>query len=930
MSRFTLYVALCALHLPSAIVAQETKLPLDPAVRHGTLENGLTWYVRANNYPENRAELRLVVNAGSVLEDDDQRGLAHFVEHMAFNGTKRFEKQALVDFIEGLGMRFGAHLNASTSFDETIYQLQVPTDSAGVLTRALDILEDWAQGIAFEPEEIDRERGVVVEEWRLGLGAESRMFDQQLPVLLAGSRYAIRLPIGDKQTLETFPHDALKRYYRDWYRPDLMAVMAVGDFDADSVAAVIRTRFAALARPANPRPRPVPVAPLTDTTLVAVATDAEATSSRATVAWRLVEREPGTVAAFRAMLVSELHDLILNQRLDELTRRENPPFIGAGAGRSRFVRPVLFASLGVVVADGGLERGLAAAATESERIRRHGFTETELARAREEFIRAYERAFAEREKTSSGSLIGEYVSNFLEGVPAPGIAKESELAKELIPRITLAEVNEAGREASGARGRILLVNAPEKDGLAPPDARALLGVLEGAAGEEVAAYTDVVGSEPLVPDGPTPGRITAQSTNPVLGTTEWTLSNGVRVLLKPTDFKADEVLLSGWSPGGASLAPDRDWLSDAFAAPLVGLGGLGSFDATTLQKKLAGKVASVEASITLTQEGVSGSASPRDLATLFELVWLRMTAPRADTVAFRAFISNVRSAIANRGADPDAVFSDTLAVTLSQHHPRTRPITPARIDSLDLGAAYTFYRDRFSDASDFTFAIVGAFHLDSIRPLVERWLGALPSTQRRETWRDPGITGPRGVVERLVRKGVEPRSRTQIVFAGPMPYSRRDRAVIRGLASVLEIRLRELLREALGGTYDVSVFGSASRIPRAEYSFSIGFSSAPERADELVRTVFAAIDTVRASGPAERDVQKVVEAEARARETALRQNGYWLGQIAYVAQTGEPPQPVVDPRGDGALFTRDALREMARRVLDPANYIRVTLLPESK
>ena len=914
---------------PPLFAQEDARLPLDPAVRHGKLPNGLTWYVRANRYPEHRAELRLVVNAGSVLEDDDQLGLAHFVEHMAFNGTRRFEKQALVDFIEGLGMRFGAHLNASTSFDETIYQLQIPTDSAGVFPRALDILEDWAKDISFQAEEIDRERGVVVEEWRLGLGAESRMFDKQLPVLLAGSRYATRLPIGDKRTLETFPHDVLTRFYRDWYRPDLMAVMAVGDFDADSVAAMIRSRFAALPRRANSRPRPNPVAPTSDTTLVAVATDPEATSSRVTVAWRLPERDPGTTAAFRAMLVSDLHDLILNQRLDELTRRENPPYIGAGAGRGRFVRPVLFASLGVAVPDGGLERGLEAAATEAERVRRHGFTSTELDRAREEFLRAYERAWAEREKTPSNALIGEYVSHFLEGVPATGIAREFELAQAMIPGITLAEVNQAGQEASGSRGRILLVNAPEKQGIERPDGASLLGALEGVASKEVAEYADLVGSEPLVPSPPQPGRITAETKDAVLGTTEWSLSNGVRVLLKPTDFKADEVLLSAWSPGGASLAPDRDWLSDAFAAPLVGLGGLGTFDATTLQKKLAGKVAAVEASITMTQEGLSGSASPRDLETLFQLVWLRMTAPRADTTAFRAFVGNVRSAIANRGADPDAVFSDTLSVTLSSHHPRTRPITPERIDSLDLGAAWSFYRDRYADASDFTFAIVGAFKLDSIRPLVERWLGALPAIQRKETWRDPGIESPRGVVERVVRKGVEPRGRTQIVFTGPLPYSRKDRAVIRGLGSALEIRLRELLREALGGTYDVSVYGSVTRVPREEYSVGIGFSSAPERTDELVRTVFATIDTFRTAGPSEREILKVVEAEARARETALRQNGYWLGQITYISQTGDPPEPVVDPRGDGALLTRTALREMARRILDPANYIRVTLLPES-
>lgn len=917
---------------PHAAFAQDTAavLPLDPAVRHGTLKNGLTFYVRANHYPEHRAELRLVVNAGSVLEDDDQRGLAHFVEHMAFNGTTHFRKQSLVDFIEGLGMRFGAHLNASTSFDETVYQLTIPTDSAGVPGRSLDILEDWAHNISFDPDEVDRERGVVIEEWRLGLGAEERMFDRQLPVLLAGSRYASRLPIGDKHTLETAPREALLRFYRDWYRPDLMAVMAVGDFDPDSVVAMIRSRFTPLPRAPHPRMRVVPAVPVADTTMVAIATDPEATQSRITVTWRQPEQDNRTVAAFRRMLVEQLHDLMLNQRLDELTRRENPPFIGAGAGRGRFVRPVLFASLGLAVPDGGLARGLDAAATEAERVRRHGFAATELERSRHEFLRAYERAFAEREKTSSSSLIGEYVSHYLEGVPAPGIAVEFELARTLLPGITTAEVNAAARAATGARGRILLVNAPDKSGLKSPDGAALVAVLRDVEQREIAPYADVVADQPLVPEPPAPGAIVAERRDSVLGTTEWTLANGVRVLLKPTDFKADEVLVSAWSPGGNSLAPDADWLSDAFAAPLVSLGGLGAFDATALQKRLAGKVAQVDPGIATTSEGLSGSASPRDLETLFQLIWLTITTPRADTAAFRAFVSNVRSAIANRGADPDAVFDDSLEVTLASHHPRARPITPARVDSLDLGRAFAFYRDRFADASDFTFVLVGAFQLDSVRPMVEHWLGGLPALGRHETWRDPGVSAPRGIVEQVVRKGVEPRSSTRIVFTGPVEYSRASRAAIRGLASVLEIRLRELLREALGGTYDVSVSGSTSRVPRQVYSFTIAFSSAPERMEELVRTVFAAIDTVATQGPSDRDLTKVVEAEARARQTALRQNGYWLGQIAFIAQTRESPDQVVEPKGDGALLSRDTIREAARRYLDPANHIRVTLVPEGK
>lgn len=903
-------------------------LPLDPAVRHARLENGLQVYIRVNTQPEKRAELRLVVNAGSVLEDADQRGLAHFVEHMAFNGTARFQKQALVDFIEGLGMRFGAHLNASTSFDETVYQLQVPTDRIDILPRAFDILEDWAQGISFDPEEVDRERGVVVEEWRSGLGAEARMFDRQVPILFAGSRYAERLPIGDRKILETAPRDALVRFYRNFYRPDLMAVIAVGDFDPDSVEAMIRQRFSRLENPPDPRPRQEFGVPVAETTLVAVATDREATSNRVTVAWRLPGTPQGTAGAWRRHLVGELHDHMLNLRLEELTRHENPPFMAAGMGRWDLVRAAPIVSLGAIVQDGGLQRGLETVATEVERVRRHGFTTGELERSRQEFLRAYERAFTEREHTASSSFVGEYITHFLEGEPAPGIATEYELVQAFLPGITLEEVNAAARQATGARGRILLVNAPEKPGLAPPDGAALLAVVDRASRGDIAPYADVVANLPLVADPPRPGRIVEERKDSALGVTRWTLSNGVRVILKPTDFKADEILLGAFSPGGSSLAPDQQYLSAALAPTLVGLGGLGRFDETTLRKQLAGKAAQVQPQLAGISEGLSGQSSPRDLDVFFQLVYLTMTEPRADTAAFRAFQANARSAVDNRSASPDVAFSDTLTSVLTQHHPRTRPITPAAVDSLDLGHAYRFYRERFADASDFTFVLVGALNVDSIRPLAERWLGGLPALRRNERWRDLGITPPRGVVERTVLKGVEPRSRTQLVFSGPFEYSRASHAALRGAASVLDIRLREVLREALGGTYGVSVSSNVSRLPRPEYSFSIGFGSAPERVDELVRAVFVEIDSLRKHGPNDRDLAKVVETEVRSRETNLRQNSYWLSQLLSAEQMGDSPVRAADPRGDADLLTRDAIRAAAARWLDPANYIRVTLLPE--
>ena len=927
---------LCAVLLAAraaAVVAQApdttAALGTDPALRLGTLPNGLRYYIRTNRQPEQRAELRLVVNAGSVLEDDDQRGLAHFVEHMAFNGTARFPKQALVDFIEGLGMRFGAHLNASTTFDETIYQLQVPSDTLAILGRAFDILQDWAAGVSFDPQEVERERGVVIEEWRQGLGAESRMFDRQLPILFQGSRYAVRLPIGDRTTLETFGRDALVRFYRDWYRPDLMAVVAVGDFNADTVEAFIRARFTDLRGPAKERSRPVAAFPAADTTLVALATDPEATSSRVTVLSRLPEREALTVGAFRAALVDQLHDRMLNGRLSELTRRADPPYLGAGVSRGRFVRAARVYSVGAGVREGGLERGLDAALTETERARRFGFTATEFDRARQELLRGYERAWAERAKTPSGAFVGEYVDHFLAGEPVPGIDAEFALSKALIPGIGLEEVNAVARAVLPDRGRVVMVNAPEKAGQAAPDPATLLAVAGRVGKKDLAPYADAVTDAPLVANPPAPRAIVAERRDARLGTIEWTLAGGTRVILKPTEFKADEVLMTAYSPGGSSLAPDAGYLSAALATTLVGLGGLGPFDAVALEKKLSGKVARVGPYIATTQEGLSGGASPKDLETLFQLIYLRFTAPRADTTAFTAFLSNVRASIANRGSSPEAVFGDTLQVTLTQHHPRARPITPGAVDSLDLGTAYRFYRDRFADASDFTFVFVGTFLPDSIRPLVERWIGGLPILLRREQWRDPGIQAPRGVVTRTVRRGIEPKSQTQLVFTGPFAYNRANRAALHGLAEVLGIRLREVLREALGGTYGVEVDEAPTRIPRQEYSFSIGFGSAPARTDELVRAIFAEIDSLKANGPREQDLAKLRETGIRARETNLRLNGYWLGQLAFVDQTGEDPATIPDPRGDTDLFTAAAIRDAARRYLDPRNYVRVTLLPEA-
>ncbi len=905
-------------------------LPLDRAVKVGTLPNGLRYYIRKNGRPEKRAELRLVVNAGSILEDPDQLGLAHFAEHMAFNGTTNFKKQALVDYIEAIGMRFGADLNASTSFDETIYQLLVPTDSAHLLRTGFQILEDWARGISFDTTEIRKERGVVIEEWRLGQGAQTRMLKKQFPILLRGSRYADRLPIGTKESLEGFAPAALTRFYRDWYRPDLMAVIAVGDFDPAVVERLIRTHFSRVRARAGKRPRPEYSVPQRDSTAVAIATDPEATGTQVGLYILRPRRVEATVSAYRRTLVSNLYASMLNQRLYELTQKPNPPFIGAGGGAGSFVRGVDAFTLGAAVADTGILRGLEAVLTEVERVERHGFTAPELDRATQDLVRGYEQAFAERDKTESGAYVDEYIRHFLEKEPSTGIAYEFGMVKRLVPTIFLSEVNQVAQSWLRLPDRVLMVNAPEKPSVKVPGASELLALFDRVDRSDIAAYQDSVSTAPLVAADLVARPFLTERRDSMLGTTRLTLENGVNVILKPTDFKADEILLTGFSPGGNSTAPDSLFGAAVFATQLVGIGGLAEFPLIELQKKLAGKVVSVTPFVGAYQEGVRGQASPKDLEIMFQLLYLNFTAPRRDPAAVQAFKDNVRAAIANRGASPAVAFRDTLTVTMAQHHPRSRPITTAIVDSMDVDKSFAVYRDRFADASDFTFVIVGAFTVEGIKPLVARYLGNLPALRRGEQWRDVGIRAPSGVVEREVRRGVEPKSQTEMVFSGRFPYSRPERFVLRSLADVLEIKLREQLREELGGTYGVSVSAAPTKVPREEYTFTISFGSAPDRVGQLVAAIFTQIDSLATSGAGEKELAKVKETLIRSRETDLKENGFWLSQLAAVEQTGDDPRVILDPSDLLPLLTAERLKAAAQRYLDRTNYVRVTLLPETK
>ena len=835
----------------------DATVPLDPAVRHGVLNNGLSYYIRANGRPEKRAELRLVVDAGSILETDEQRGLAHFVEHMAFNGTKRFEKQELVNYVERIGMRFGPDLNAYTSFDETVYMLDVPTDDAKIVDTAFQILGDWASAVSFDEAEIDKERGVVVEEWRLGRNAGQRISDKQVPLVFHGSKYAERLPIGIKEVLEKAPPEQLRRFYRDWYRPDLMAVIAVGDFDPAQIETLIRREFEGLPKPVSAPPRTEYSIPDHAQTLTSVATDPEASWISVEVDFKRPPVEYRTVGDMRQSLVDHLYDSMLNARLGELAREANPPYQMAYAGAGPLGRSKSAYRMHAQVNSGGVERALTTLLTEAKRVERHGFTETELARAKTNALRSIDRQYEDREKLDSERFIWQFVKHFLEDRPAPSIEWSRDLYHQHLPGITLAEVNARAGQWITEANRVILVSGPDKKEAAIPDEARLLAVFEDANRLEVTPWVDRVRDEPLVAREPKGGKVIEETKYADVGVTRWKLSNGAVVLLKPTDFKNDEVLIRGWSPGGRSLSSEAIDVSARISAQAVNQMGAGNFDPTELRKALTGKAAFVSPFIAELNEGIQGSASPKDLETAFQLLYLRFTGARKDEKAFSSAMSTLRGQLEQREAAPEYWFSKKMNETLTLDHPRRRTMTAADLASADLDRALAFYRDRFADASDFEFTIVGSFDLASIRPLVEKWIGGLPSTGRRETWRDFGVKEPAGVQKVKMERGIAPRSTVRLVFHGDAKWGLDESHQLQSLADILRIRLREELREDRGGVYGVGVGGGLTRWPEEEYSFNISFSADPARVDELVAAVLDEIRKLKAEGPAEDYVNRV-------------------------------------------------------------------------
>ena len=913
-----------------AQLTPDSPVPVDTGVVIKTLPNGLTYYIRANAKPEKRAELRLVVNAGSILEDEDQRGLAHFLEHMAFNGTTHFEKQELVDFLMSIGMRFGADVNAYTSFDETVYSLHVPTDDAAIMDKSFLILKDWAHGISFDPEEVDKERPVVVEEWRLGKSAASRIRDKQFPLLFKDSIYAERLPIGSKEVVETAPISRIRDFYKDWYRPDLMAVVAVGDFDAAEVEKLIVKHMGSIPAVENPRERPLPQVPGHKETLVSIETDPELTRSDIDIMYKHNASATKTMKDWRQSIVRGMYRGMLNQRLGERTREANPPYLFAYNSMSNMVRSKAFFNQAAAVKEGAFEEGLTALLEESARAKKHGFTQSELDRMKVEMLRSMEQSYNERDKTESVNYASQYVYHYLESSPIPGIENAKKFYDMVLPGITLEEVNRAADRWITDDNRVILVSAPEKEGLELPKREDLLKLIDEVSKRDVKPYEDKVSDAPLVAAEPKGGSVTKEKHIEELGVTVWTLSNGVRVVLKPTELKNDEVTMTAFSPGGSSLVDDKDYMPAITATGVVGLSGLATFDSIELQKKLAGKVAGVYPTISELQEGLRGFASPKDLQTLFELTYLHFTAPRATDQALQSIKTRWQASLKNRLADPGAVFSDKMRAHMYNNHPRRQPLTEASLDKLDAKKSLEIYRERFADASDFTFIFVGNIDLKSMKPMVAKWLGGLPSTNRKENWRDIGVNYATGSDRLEVRKGLEPKSSVQMVFHGDAAWNLKDRYALSSLAQVLRIRLREVLREDMGGVYGVSVQGSLIKRPQEMYSSVVAFGCDPANVDDLISAVKKEIKNIQDNGVEKSYMDNVKEMQLRSFEEGSQQNGFWSANLRFYFDYDVDPLRILGYKERVEALTSERLQEAARKYFDDERLLIGVLFPEDQ
>lgn len=876
-------VVLCC-SFQQVIAQQLPAIPVDPNVRIGQLENGLTYYIRKNSLPANRADFYIAQKVGSIQEEKDQLGLAHFLEHMCFNGTTHFPGDGLKQYLERIGVKFGENLNAYTSIDETVYNISnVPVTTPGAIDSCLLILHDWSNDLTLDPKEIDKERGVINEEWRTRMSAMQRFQEKLLPAMFAGTKYATCFPIGTMDVVMNFKHQTLRDYYEKWYRPDLQGIVVVGDVDVDAMEKKIKEMFADI--PAQPNAAERVYYPVNNNKepIVLIAQDKEQPNIQAIVFNKhnaTPDSEKGGVGYLVENYAKELISNMLNARLDELVQVANPPYIYAGAyDGGFFVAKTKDAFTGVAVCkEDNVENGIAALLRETERARQFGFTATEYDRARSEYLRQLESAYNERDKRKNHEYVHQYVRHFLDKEPIPGIENKYAILNQVAPSIPVEALNEMMKALVTDSNQVVAVFGPEKEGLKLPSEEAIRKMLNDVKAEKLTAYVDKVSNEPLVSEVPKGGKIVSEKEDKQFGTTQLTLSNGVKVIIKKTDFKADQILMKGVSMGGNSLFPDSE-IININGLQAVGLGGLGNFSTVDLQKVLAGKKASVNYQITPRTEAVSGNCSPKDFETMMQLTYLTFTAPRRDEEAFASYKNRSKAAMQSQDLNPRVAFSDSITKALYMEHPRRMRMKADAIDQMDYDKILSMYNDRFKDASDFTFIFVGNVDVEKMKPAIAEYLGGLPAINRKETFKDNKVVIRKGVYKNdFIKKQETAKASNFISFNGNCKYDLKNDILLSMTSQILQLIYTEKVREDEGGTYGVYVGGSLSKYPETA-GLQIVFDTAPTKKDKLLSIIYAEIENISKNGPAEANLNKVKEYMLKKLAEDLKENHYWLSAI---------------------------------------------------
>ena len=923
--------------LPISLLAQNTKtdpkIPFDPNVKKGVLKNGLTYYIRKNAKPENKVDLRLIVNAGSILENDDQQGLAHFMEHMNFNGTKRFPKNELVDYLQSIGVKFGQHLNAYTSFDETVYFFPIPSDNPEKLEKGFQIIEDWAFNANLTPEEIDKERGVVLEEYRLGLGANKRMEDKYIPKMMYNSQYANRLPIGKKEILENFKYDKISSFYKDWYRPDLMAVVIVGDIDIAEMEKKVIAHFSNYQNPANERPRKTFEVPNHKETFVCIESDKEAAQTQIQLLYKDygLPKKVVTVNNFKDNLTEGLFTTMLNNRLNELTNSPTPPFTYGFSYHGGTYARLKEGYQSVAMIDENKQiSALKVLVTENERVKKFGFTESELKRAKTDMLAQLESSFKDKDKQESDDLVWSCQSNFLEDAPIAGIEWSFETAKTLFPKIDLKAVNALIKDFIKEDNRVIVITAPEKDGLKKVTEQEVLEALKVNTAD-LKPYKDEAVAESLLKSVPTSGTIVSKVKNDKIGTTTLTLSNGAKVTYKKTDFKNEEILIEAISFGGTNLYSNEDIKKTQFANNGLTEAGFSGLKQNDIDKFMSGKIANISPYIGNTTEGIRGESTPKDLEYAMQMMHAYFTSLNFDKEAFEGYKQKQSGFYDNLIAQPNFYFQQEFYTYLNQQNPRWNGIVPTAETwkSTDYKLAYDKYKERFANAGDFEFFFVGNVDEAKMEEYAKKYIASLPSNGIKDTAKDLGYRLLKGDLKKVVNKGKDPKSNVTIMYYGETPYSTKEATALSALGEVLTIKLLEELRENESGVYGISARGSMNKVPYGSYNFNISFPCGPENAQKLTVSALNELQKIIDNGPQDKDVNKYKEAEALDYKKKMKENRYWMTNFTKAFVNGSDPEDILIASQNVKDVTAKDIQDVAKKYLTKDKTIGV-LMPEAK